>query len=51
MKKTYIEPSSEVVLVAVQQMLAASPDAAIDASKSVDAADIEGRSYDFDDED
>jgi len=50
MKKTYIEPSAEVVLIAVQQMLAASPAAAIDATKTVDAASVEGRDFDFDDE-
>ncbi len=51
MKKTYINPQMEVVKIATHQMLASSPDAGLDSSKSVNAGLIEGREFDFDDDD
>ena len=43
MKKTYINPETEVVLIATQQMLASSPNAGLNPSGSVDAGSIESR--------
>ena len=51
MKKTYINPNLVVVKIATHQMLASSPDAGLDTSRSVDADRIEGREFDFDDDD
>ena len=50
MKKTYINPETEVVLIATQQMLATSPNAALDPSQSVDAGSIESRGFFLDGE-
>ena len=51
MKKTYINPNLVVVKIATHQMLASSPDAGLNTSKSVNANLIEGREFDFDDDD
>ena len=53
MKKTYINPSMEVVKLQMhQQMLAGSnPDVTYDSSEeSIAPGSVEGRYYDFDDE-
>ena len=54
MKKTYINPTMEVVKLQMhQQMLAGSnPDVIYDSSQeSIAPGSVEGRYYDFDDED
>jgi len=51
MKKTYMNPSLEVVKIATQQMLAASVDAAINGQQSNEAALGRDYDFDFDDED
>lgn len=44
MKKTYIQPATKVTLLAVQQMICVSgPNASINTSDSVDAANVESR--------
>ena len=51
MKKTYINPTMEVVKIATQQMLAASnPNVTLDKSGSVDADKVEGRFGIFDED-
>jgi len=53
MKKIYQKPEQRIVKVKVMTMLASSPNALLDPSKSVDAGSIESRRrYDyFDDND
>lgn len=55
MKKAYINPKMEVIKITTMQMLASSPDGAINGldpnASHVDAGDIDGRDFDFDDED
>jgi len=48
MKKTYINPTMEIVKIQTQQMLASSLDI---LEKEVDGSKALGRDYDFDDED
>ena len=53
MKKTYINPTIEVVKLQMhQQMLTGSnPEVTYDSSESIDPGSVEGRYFDFDDED
>ena len=50
MKKTYINPTMKVVKIHTRQMLASSPGAGLNLNETVGARDIEGRYFDFDDE-
>ena len=54
MKKTYQNPTLEVVRIHPVNMLVSSPDGAtngLDTNNSVGAGDIDARGFDFDDED
>ena len=51
MKKTYINPTMKVVKIHTRQMIAtSSPSAGLNLDGTVGAGDIEGRYFDFDDE-
>lgn len=50
MKKTYINPTMKVVKIHTRQMLASSPNAVLNPNAEVGAGDIEGRYFDFDDD-
>jgi hypothetical protein len=49
MKKIYLKPELEIVKIHMTNMLAASPNAGLDPSQSVNAGSIDSRSFDFDD--
>ncbi|MBQ9202965.1 MAG: hypothetical protein IJ155_01850 [Prevotella sp.] len=50
MKKTYLSPTTEVILVGVRQILASSPNATLNLTDTVESNEIESRSFDFDDD-
>ena len=50
MKKIYLNPTTEVVKIEVQQIIASSPNAALDPSQSVNAGSIEAPEFNFFDE-
>ena len=47
MKKTYLNPNMEVVKIEVRQIIAASPNAALDPSQSVNPGSVEAPEFDF----
>ncbi len=47
MKKTYSNPNMEVVKIEVQQIIASSPNAALDPSQSVNPSSVEAPGCNF----
>ncbi len=51
MKKTYINPELQVIVMKTTGMLAQSPNGKLDPTKNVGAGDVEANGFDFDEDD